>query len=145
MQKRLLIMRCNGSCQHLKDTMKHTYILQHRCIRHRAKPSKPNRIESNPAREAATQASVRVSTAIKVKSESNSVPPAGQQHEHHYHGGNRVPCAVRHSDWHSRRCRVSVVTFVQQRDHAVAGAGAKRTTITCYQSVNGAITTKLCY
>ena len=49
-----------------------------------------------------------------------------------------------------RRGRVPVVAFVQQRDHADAGAGAgagagaERTTITCYKSVNSAITTNLC-
>ena len=49
-----------------------------------------------------------------------------------------------------QRGRVPVVAFVQQRDHADAGAGAgagagaERTTITCYKSVNSAITTKLC-
>ena len=75
MQMRLLIMRCNDSCQHRKVTVKQTYSLQYRCIHHRAKSSKPNRIKSNPAREAATQASVCVSTVIIVKSESNSVQP----------------------------------------------------------------------
>jgi len=43
-----------------------------------------------------------------------------------------------------QRCRVPAVAFVQQREHAGAGAGAERTTITCYQSVNNAIITKLC-
>ena len=43
-----------------------------------------------------------------------------------------------------RRGRVPVVAFVQRRDRAGAGAGAERTTITCYQSVNSAITMKLC-
>ena len=47
-----------------------------------------------------------------------------------------------------QRGRVPVVAFVQQRDHADAGAGAgagaERTTITCYKSVNSAITTNLC-
>ena len=43
-----------------------------------------------------------------------------------------------------QRCWVPVVKCVQQRDHADAGAGAERTTITCYQSVNSAITTNLC-
>ena len=60
------------------------------------------RIEFDPAREAATQASACVSTVIKVKSESNSVPPADQQHAHHYHGVIRVPCAVRDSDLYSK-------------------------------------------
>jgi len=39
---------------------------------HHAKASRPNRIKSNHAREAATQASVCVPTAIKVKPEPNS-------------------------------------------------------------------------
>jgi len=86
---------------HRHDDMQRTYKLQQRRIHHHAKPSKPNRIKSNHASEAATQASVSVSTIIKVKSESNSVPPASQQHERRYHGVNRVTCAVRDCDWHS--------------------------------------------
>ena len=86
--------------QHCNDDMQRTYKLQQRRIHHHAKASKPNRIKSNPAREAATQASVFVSTVIIVKSESNSIQPDGQQHEHRYHGVRRVPCAVCHADWH---------------------------------------------
>ena len=88
--------------QHRHYDMQRTYILQHVRIHHHAKPSKPNTIKSNPASESANQASVCVSTVIKVKSESNSIPPVGQQHEHRYHGVRRVPCAVCHADWHSK-------------------------------------------
>ena len=130
---------------HRKNDVQRTYNLQHSHINHNAKPSRPNRIKSISASEAATQASVSVSTEIKVKSESNSVPPAGQQHERRYHGVNRVTCAVCHNlRLAFQRCWVPAVAFVQQRDHADAGAGAERTTITCYQSVNSAITTNLC-
>jgi len=61
----------------------------------------------DPARKAATQAPVCVSTVINAKSESNSIQPAGQQHAHHYHGVIRVPCTVRDSDLYSNdvRCR----------------------------------------
>ena len=50
MQMRLLIMRCNDSCQHRKDTVKQTYILQHRCIHHRCQTIRieQNQIESRP-------------------------------------------------------------------------------------------------
>ena len=87
--------------QHRHNDVQRTYTLQYRRIHHHAKPSNPNRFKSNPAREADTQASVSVSTEIKVKSESKSVPPAGQQHERRYHGVNRVTCAVRDSDLYS--------------------------------------------
>ena len=87
---------------HRNDDVQRTYRLQHRRTHHHTKPSTPNRIKSNPASKAATHASVCLSTVIKVKSESNSIQTTGQQHEHCHHGVNRVPCAVRHSDWHSK-------------------------------------------
>ena len=108
LSSRLIVLSFNlPDAQHRNHDVQRTYNLQHRRIPHHAKPSGSNRIKSNPARKAATQTSVCVSTVIKVKSESNSMPPAGQQHEHRCHGVNRVPCAVRHSDWHSKEvgCR----------------------------------------
>ena len=103
LSSRLIVLSFNlPDAQHRNHDVQRTYVLQHRRINHHAKPSNQNRIKTDPAREAATRASVCVSTVIKVKSESNSTPPAGQQHEHRYHGFNRVPCAVRHSDWHSK-------------------------------------------
>ena len=88
--------------QQRNDDVQRTYSLQQRRIHHHAKASNPNRVKSNPARKAATQAPVCVSAVIKAKSESNSIPPAGQQQEHRHHGVIRVPCAIRHSDWHSK-------------------------------------------
>ena len=88
--------------QHRHNDVQRTYILQHSHTNHNAKPSKPSRIKSNPAREAAIQASMYVSTVIKVESGSNSIQPAGQQQEHRYHGVRHVPCAVRCSDRHSK-------------------------------------------
>jgi hypothetical protein len=58
--------------QHRQNDVQRTYMLQQRRIHHHAKPSKPYIIKSNPARKEASQASVCVSTVIKVKSESNS-------------------------------------------------------------------------
>ena len=47
--------------QHRNDDVQRTYRLQHRRMHHHhAKPSTPNRIKSNPARKAATQASACV-------------------------------------------------------------------------------------
>ena len=46
--------------QHCHDDVQRTYKLQQRRIQHHAKASKPNRIKSNPAREAAIQASACV-------------------------------------------------------------------------------------
>ena len=84
------------------DDVQRTYTLQHKGIHRYVMPSSPNRIKLNPARKAGTQASVCVSSVIKVKSQSNSIQPAGKQHTHRYHSVIRVPCAVRHSDWHSK-------------------------------------------
>jgi hypothetical protein len=106
----------------------------------------------------------------QTRTESNRIPPAKQPSKHRHVCVNRNQSQIRIKfDPASRpatvaslsrcqpgpmcsssfrlafqRCRVPVVAFVQQRDHADAGAGAERTTITCYQSVNSAITTKLC-
>ena len=95
--------------QHRHNDVQGTYKLQQRGIHHQATPSRPNRIKSNPARKAAIQASMYVSTVIKVESGSNSIQPAGQQQEHRYHGVRHAPCAVRCSDWHSKDvgCRQS--------------------------------------
>ena len=104
------------------------------------------------------------------RTESNRIPPANQPSKHQYVSVNRnqsqmrieldpaSPPATRASlsrcqprpmcsssfRLASQRCRVPVVAIVRQRDHADAGAGAERTTTTCYQSVNSAITTELC-
>ena len=106
------------------------------------------------------------------QAESNRIPPAKQPSKHRHVCVNRNQSQIRIKfDPASRpatgaslsRCpprpmcsssfrlafrrgRVPVVAFVQQRDHADAGAGAgaERTTITCYKSVNSAITTNLC-
>ena len=64
----------------------------------------------DPAREATTQATVCVSTVIKVKSESKSIqtsrPATGASC---YQGVRHIPCAVRCSDRHSKDvgCRQS--------------------------------------
>ena len=116
--------------QHRHDDVQRTYILQHRRIHHHAKPSKPNRIKSNPARESATQASVCVSTVIKVKSESNSMPPRRPAKRASLSWCQPRPMCNSSFRLAFQSCRVPVVTFVQQRDHADAGAGAERTTIT---------------
>ena len=50
--------------QQRNDDVQRTYHLQQRRIHHHAKASNPNIIKSNPAREAATQAPVCVSTVI---------------------------------------------------------------------------------
>ena len=63
--------------------------------------TKQNQIESRP-QSSHPSIGMFVSTVIKVKLESNSIQPAGQQQEHRYHGVNRVPCAVRHCGWHSK-------------------------------------------
>jgi len=88
--------------QHRNDDVQRTYKLQQRRIHHQLEASRPNRIKSNSAREAATQASVCVSTVINAKSESNWMPSDGQHPERRYHGVNRVPCAVCHADWQSK-------------------------------------------
>ena len=95
--------------QHRNDDVQRTYKLQQRRIHHQLEASRPNRIKSNSAREAAIQASMYVSTVIKVESGSNSIQPAGQHHARRYHGVRHVPCAVRCSDWHSKDvgCRQS--------------------------------------
>ena len=98
----------------------------------------------DPAREATTQATVCVSTVIKVKSESKSIQtsrPATRASLSRCPPRSMCSLSCRLA---FQRCWVPAVAFVQQRDHADAGAGAERTTITCYQSVNSAITTNLC-
>ena len=96
--RRMLLL----NAQHRDNDVQRTYRLQQRRTHHHATPSRPNKIKLNPTRKAGTQASVCVSSVINVKSESNSIQPAGQQHTHRYHGVNRIRCAVRHSDWHSK-------------------------------------------
>ena len=130
--------------QHRNDDVQRTYILQQRRIHHHAKASRPNRIKSNPASKAAIQASVCVSTVIKVKSESNSIQPRRPATRVSLSWCKPRPVCSSSFRLAFQRCWVPAVAFVQQRDHADAGAGAERTTTQCYQSVNNAITTKLC-
>ena len=128
--------------QHCNDDVQRTYGLQQRRIHHHAKASKPNRTKSNPASESPNQASVCVLTVIKVKSESNLIKsrrPARQASLSRWQPRPMCSSSFRLA---FQRCRVPVIAFVQQRDHADAGAGAERSTITCYQSANNAITTK---
>ena len=101
LSSRLIVLSFNlPDAQHRHNDVQGTYKLQQRGIHHQATPSRPNRIKSNPARKAAIQASMYVSTVIKVESESNLIQPAGQ-HAHHYHGVIRIPYAVRDSDLYS--------------------------------------------
>ena len=136
--------------QHRHNDVQRTYSLQRRRIKHHAKASRPNRIKSNPTSESATEASMCVSTVIKVKSESNSIPPSRPATRASLSRCQPRPMCSSSFRLAFQRGRVPVVAFVQQRDHADAGAGAgagagaERTTITCYQSVNSAITTKRC-
>jgi len=124
--------------QHRHNDVQRTYILQHRRIHHHAMPSKPNAIKSNPASESANQASVCVSTVIKVKSESNSIQPCRPARRASLSSCHPRPMCSSSFRLSFQRCRVPVVAFVQQREHADAGVGAERTTITCYQSVKNA-------
>jgi len=85
-----------------------------------------------------------VSTVIKAKSEPNSIPPRRPATRASLSWCHPRPMCSSSFRLAFQRCRVPVVAFVQQQDHADAGAGAERTTTQCYQSVNSAITTKLC-
>ena len=85
-----------------------------------------------------------VSTVIKVKSESNAIQPRRPATRASLSRCRPRPMCSSSFRLTFQRCRVPVVVFVQQRDHADADAVAERTTITSYQSVNSAITTKLC-
>ena len=146
--------------QHRNDDVQCTYKLQRRCIHHHAKVSNKNKSKSNSAREASIKASVCVSIIIKVKSESNAIQPRRpatraslsrcQSRPNRNHRQNRIefdaagrPATPALSSWCPprsmcslvfrlafQRCRVPAVAFVRQRDHADAGAGAKRTAIT---------------
>jgi len=116
--------------QHRNDDMQRTYRLQRRRIHHHAKPSRPNRFKSNPAREASPQASVCVSTVIKVKSESCSIQPRQKATRALLSRCPPRPMCSSSFRLAFNRCRVPVVAFVQQRDHADAGTVAKHTTIT---------------
>ena len=129
--------------QHRNDDVQRTYTLQYRRIHHNVKASNPNRTKSNPASESPTQALVCVLTVIKVKSESNSIQPRRPAPRASLSRCQPRPMCSSSFRLAFQRCRVSVVACVQQRDHADAGVGAERTTTTCYQSANSAITMKL--
>ena len=108
-------------------------------------PSHQNRAESNQIPPAKQPSKHRcVSTVINAKSESNSIPPHRPATRSSLSRCQPRPMCSSSFRLAFQRCRLPVVPFVQQRDDADAGAGADRTTITCYQSVNSAITTKLC-
>jgi len=150
MQMRLLIMRCNDSCQHCTNEVQRTYILQHKCIHHRCKTIRieQNQIESRPQSSHPSigvcfnrnQSQIRIEFDPASRPATRALLPRCQ------------PCPMCSSRFQlaSRRCRVPVVAFVQQQDHTDkikkrdAGAGATRATKTRYQSVNSAITRKNC-
>ena len=71
-----------------------------------------------------------VPTVIKVKSESNVNPASRPATRASLSRCQPRPMCSSSFRLAFHRCRVPAVAFVQQRDHADAGAGAKRTTIT---------------